>query len=265
MPAIVRTLWGDRSGSKHKKLWAKDVHHWALRSEPADQVVYVYGRRNADRLRKVARNERSTGGGNVEIVLVDDDPWPRGDVDETVPTQWNDSSLITKIPWLYKIDLLLAALRDRRQIIYCDWDVTVHVERPDEAFALLEDMPFALTLSGYRQRRHNHKNKRHGRGLRKSAAGTCMFFNGSGFVRRVREEMLKEGTWHDEWAINDVIDDMNEGWPGERFWLLNYENPTMIVLERMAPWKLLREEHGVLIRQTPVPFQWYRMFAQYHN
>jgi hypothetical protein len=230
-------------------VWYRDVINCYKRREACPQTVYVYGRNNADVLSKLG----------FKVVLVDDDPFPDGRVDRR-----EDDVDIR--PWHYKLELIKAALRDHGNVLYCDWDVTAKLEREAEALDLLEDVDLALTAYSYARRRDAFFDlPRTGRARRINVTGACMYLNGTEFVDRILKYMKEKNAWHDEVAMNNVIDAEHGGWPGEREWLRTYENPAFVVPDHRSPWgragRTGRNGASVL-RRTPVPFVWYDLFWQ---
>jgi len=247
MAAVVRVLWGDsRPGCRWTTVWHRDIMEFLGRKEECPQVVYVYGKRNIELLKPY----------KLKTVLVHDDPFPDGKEDKR-------EGKVDIRPWHYKLQLIQAAMRDHGKIIYCDWDVATHIKRKEVAFDLLEDVEIALNAYSYARRRDAHFDiPRTGRSRRINVTGACMYLNSTSFVRRILEYMEEKDVWHDEIALNNIIDSMHGGWPGERTWLQTYENPTFCVSDHRSPWAKQFSEGGRVYRRSPVPFVWYKMFSQ---
>jgi len=93
-----------------------------------------------------------------------------------------------------------------------------------------------------------------------------MYFNGREFVDGLLRYMQENNVWHDEFALNNVIDQHHGGWPGERVWLQLYENPVFCVADHRSPWARIPGTcDDVIHRRTPVPFVWYKMLTHHHS
>ena len=253
---IVRVLWGDnRLGCRWHKI-AAEVMRMAARRETCQQHVYVYGRNNLELIQAQLPH--------IAVTMVDPHPFPDGEEDR-------HANGITYIPWHYKHELMQWAVRDHGPVIYCDWDVHVICNDPSEPLGILEGRQFALTAMGYR-RRHSFALSRNGRARHINVSGAIIYTRDEWLPNAVLEKMRKmehPWHWHDELVMNDIIDEIHGGWPGEDEWLRRYENPIVGLGDRRSPWGKSRgdciagEKFVRVRRETPVPFEWLKMIRHY--
>ena len=256
MGMIVRVLWGDdRPGCRWHKI-ATEVLQMATRGETCPQHVYVYGENNLEFIRMHLPH--------VAVTAVDPDPFPDGGEDRY-------ANGTTYIPWHYKHELILWAVRDHGPVIYCDWDVRVICNDPSEPLAELQDKQFALTAFYYKRPRPFALP----RGAREShinASGAIIYTRDEWLpnaVLKKAQEMQCSWHWHDEMAMNDIVDEIHGGWPGEDEWLRKYENPVVGLGDRRSPWGMCMGSHAAgesfmrMKRETPIPFEWVQMFRHY--
>jgi hypothetical protein len=249
-------VWGDsRPGCRWHKITA-EVIYAAARKEPCHQHVYVYGRNNLDLVNEHLPHWTAT--------MVDPHPFPDGEEDRF-------DGRITRIPWHYKHELILRAVRDHGPVIYCDWDVQVVADQPEEIFRELEQKQFALTAFYYKRPRP-FKFPRNGRERHINASGAVIYTRNQLLPETVLEKMRRmecDWHWHDEMAMNDAIDEIHGGWPGEDEWLRRYENPVVGLGDRRSPWgkstgDCVAGDKFVRVRRwTPVPFEWHQMLRHY--
>ena len=252
MAAIIRTLWGC-AGPIHRwsKVWL-DVRIQLRRKCHCKQYVYVYGKDNANRLKDRGRK-------NIEIILVDDSPFPDGKIDH------KRSEKGTPIrPWHYKHELLLKAVEDHGEIFYCDWDVTCLANSVDQALEYMEGRDLALSAVRYFKKRYMYREEH---SPRFGVSGNWMFARGPEWFNRVLETMKKDEiwAWHDEYVMTRLIDqDYENNWIGEDNWLRKWESPIMIQKSSWEPWLRVKEKctDFEIVRNTPIPFTWYKLFSQ---
>ncbi len=250
MPTIVRVLWGEEVGTigRWAKVWTNDVVPRLKIDWTCPQSVYVYGKRNAELLADKT---------NCDVVLVNDNPFPDGMVDQVKHGQ-------IRRPWHYKWQLLRQAIVDHGEVIYCDWDVTCLVGDIGLAFGLLESRD--THLSAYMYKRVRHPFREGYKAQRFACVGNWLHFRGTEFIDRMLSRMGSPGlpwSWHDEFTMGYMIDEDHGSWPGEEVWLNQYESPIMCQRNRRSPWTLVSDDGNVVRRKTPVPFEWHRLFCQY--
>lgn len=212
------------------------------------QYAYVYGRINADRL---------AGMENLDVVMVNEMPYPDGKVDVKRNRQM-------RRPWHYKFELIKRAIEDHGEVIYCDWDVACLAKDIPSAFELLGDKD--VHLSAYMYKKVRHQFRAAGVAQHLACTGNWLHFRGTEFVDRVLDCMRSERFpwfWHDEMTMGYMIDEDHGGWPGEDVWLQKYESPIMVQRHRRSPWPLVSDDGTTVIRKTPVPFVWTRLFCQW--
>lgn len=246
---IVRVLWGERRPVvRWDRLW-NDVQSQLNQGARCQQSVYVYGKANADRLRKLC-------GPLFEIVLVDPSPYPLGVYDE----QCTDSGHIRR-PWIYKHKLIQQAIKDHGQVIYCDWDVTCRVEDVPAAFAMVEHSRFMLSAFRYLRGNH-HCPERKGFARQIAVSGSWIYMRDDWLTVKTIERLQGTGprSWHDEWVLSDMVDEWHNGWPGEKVWLEQYESPIMVQQNIRSPWPFTSYRRGIVTRDTIIPFTWTSLF-----
>ena len=253
MGAIVRVLWGiNELGCRLEKVVRQDVCRRML--EPGSkEYVYVYGVKNT---------ELFTSNDRYCVRLINYNPFP--DRCHDVRIRPNRRSM--KRPWHYKWELLQRAVEEHGEIIYCDWDVRSLTEDADEAFSLLAGRN--LTLSAYRYLVKSHAPDRATQAARKIvASGNWIHLRGMEFVDRVLAEMdwNHPKLWHDEVAIGSLLDKEYGGWMGDTTWLQQYESPIMVQRSKRVPWEFVRNDGQKIIRDTPVPFHWIKLFTAWSN
>jgi hypothetical protein len=253
MPAIIRTLWGAETPiSRWAKLARTDIPKATVHSR-AEHYVYVYGRANADLLAKF---------GHKNVVLIDPEPWPDGreDVQRSAGNDYYR-------PWHYKWQLILRAMRDHGEVIYCDWDVFCMEPDVPAVFAKLEGRPLDYTLSMNCYMRPQPMTWRTGKELgtwRYCVGGFWVHLRTPAFAERVLAKINpdpKSDSWHDEHVMSRMIDDQHGGdWPGLDVWLERYESPIMVSPTKRSPWRIVSDDGRFIVRDTPVPFKWERIF-----
>ncbi len=255
---IIRVFWGaNRSLVRWDRLWI-DVARQIRNGTACEQSVYVYGRENADRLKRLLDS-------HYKIELVSDDPYPFGIHDEIVPgiNYLGQEGVLTR-PWRYKHELLRCAIRDYGPVIYCDWDVQCLVKDVPAAFATLERDGFKLSAFRYKRREH-HAPKREGYAKQIVASGSWIYTRDDWLIGQILSAMRQTDNprhWHDEWVMSDLVDSWHGGWPGESVWLEKYESPIMVQQHQHSPWPLLSHNKvkNEMTRVTPVPFTWTVLF-----
>jgi hypothetical protein len=250
MPQIIRTLWGSETPvSRWIKLAKTDIPKTTVHSK-APHWVYVYGKENADLL---------TRYGHKNIVLVDPDPWPDGNQD----CQRNKGNDFYR-PWHYKWQLILRAMQDHGEIIYCDWDVFCMEPDIARVFSLLQDRPLDYTLALNCYMRPQRLPKRPDSNTRRfCVGGFWVHLRTSQFAEQVLERMSPDPAgmgWHDELVMSEMIDEFHGGWPGLEVWLQQYESPIMVSSSKRYPWNVVSDDGLYVMRETPIPFQWERVF-----
>lgn len=251
MAAIVRVLWGEPGPEQRfGKVWANDVQRRLDEGLSCEQHVYVYGRDNADKLTKAHIP-------GLNIVLVDDDPFPDGLRDHR---RESDGNIIR--PWHYKLLLLKVALKYHNKIIYCDWDVRCLSEYVGVPFTFMDGREIALSAYMYKRPRFPDRATR--RDKRFSPSGNWMYMTNSNFIEAILARMNKGNPWdwHDELVMGRYLDELHGGWMGEKTWLERYESPVMCQRENRTPWKLAYHHGNTIHRETPTPFLWWRYFTQ---
>jgi len=246
MGAIVRVLWGvNEPNCRLQKVMKADVSRRV--NEPGSkEYVYVYGVKNAEFF---ADKDRYC------VKLVHDDPFPDGCQDVRIRRTM-------KRPWHYKWELLQRAIEDHGEVIYCDWDVRSLVWDVNEAFSMLEGR--SLTLSAFKYEIRTHAPDRLTQSARKMvASGNWIHLRGSEFADRVlaKIDWNYSNLWHDEVVMGYLLDEEHDGWMGEAVWLQQYESPIMVQRGRKVPWEFVRNDGQKIIRDTPVPFHWIRLFT----
>jgi hypothetical protein len=248
MPAIVRCFWGeDVPHGRWAKVVRKDVLPQLKRGQPCEQHVYVYGRQNAKMLSVDKK---------LVIHILHKRAFPDGAADSIV-----GKNILR--PWHYKFQMLRQAVQDHGSIIYCDWDVLCLVENISEAFLALQERE--LALSAYMYKRLRYPQREGYIPQRFTTSGNWLYFSNLQFIDRVLEEMSAghPWSWHDELTMGRLVDAQHGGWPGEEVWLRQYESPIMCQRKSRSPWPLLSDDAKTVIKQTPIPFTWKRMFTQY--
>jgi len=251
MPAIIRTLWGAETAvSRWIKLAKTDIPKTRAHSRE-ECWIYVYGKANADLL---------TNFGYKNIVLVDENPWPDGRED-IQRSAGNDFYR----PWHYKWELILRAMQDHGEIIYCDWDIFCMEKDVSKIFSKLENrkLDYTLTLNCYmRPQQTVWRTDR--TTWRFCVGGYWIHLRTNEFAQRVMDRLNpdpKGMDWHDEIVMSKLIDGQHGGeWPGHSIWLENYESPLMVNSYKRCPWATLSDDGYFVTRNTPVPFQWERIF-----
>ncbi|MCK9570128.1 hypothetical protein M0R72_14385 [Candidatus Pacearchaeota archaeon] len=253
MSAIIRVLWGmDLAQNQWAKVWNGDVLP-QMRKIQIPQFVYVYGKSNADRLNQFH-------GTNFTVVCVDKEEYPDGLVDCV-------RGRYLVVPWHYKLQLIRQAIADHGEVIYCDWDVDCVVSDSQKAFDALQGRELYLSAYFYKKVRHPYRllasDKRIG------ISGNWMHFRDVDFLDAVMREMShsKRGLsrWHDEIAMGVVLDREYKGWMGCEEWLRKYESPIMCQQSCRCPWRPISDDGFVVTKDTPTPFVWHRMFAQWSH
>lgn len=252
MPAIIRTLWGSETPvSRWIKLAKTDIPKTTAHSRAAHHV-YVYGKANADLLTKF---------GHKNIVLVDPEPWPDGLEDVQRVAGANDFYR----PWHYKWQLILRAMQDHSEIIYCDWDVFCMEPDLAKVFGKLQGRPldFTLTMNCYMRPQRTPWRQDHST-WRFCVGGFWAHLRTPQFAEDVLKNMNPDPAgmlWHDELVMSRMIDDRHGGdWPGLEVWLQNYESPIMVSQHKRQPYATVFDDGVFVRRNTPVPFQWERIF-----
>jgi len=256
MGAVVRVLWGDdRQGCRWHKT-VTEVVRMAARNETCPQHVYVYGQNNVQFMRNHLPH--------VPVTMADPHPFPDGEADHM-----EDGHM--RIPWHYKHELISQAVRDHGPVIYCDWDVNVLCDNPAEPLEMLKDKEFALTAFYYKRSRP-FAMRCCARASHINVTGAIIYTRNIAFPSAVLNKMRameQHWHWHDEMAMNDLIDEMNDGWPGEIEWLRKYENPVVGLGDKRSPWGaswgdcVAGEKYTWMRRKTPAPFEWVQMFRHY--
>ena len=184
MAAIVRTLWGesgDQWGLYERVL--NDVRR-GVQQIRYPQCVYVYGTENE-------RFLKDLGSPFLRVILVDPRPFPDGcrpyRRDLVLRVRFRrDWDVVC--PWHYKHQLLLRAIRDNNEVIYCDWDVDCLTDDEELPFQMLKGR--SLTLSAYIYLKSiRHPNRKTIRDKRIVVCGNWMHVVGDGFLRKVRVMM----------------------------------------------------------------------------
>ena len=251
MAVIIRTLWGAETPvSRWLKLAKHDIPRATAHSK-VDHHVYVYGKENADLL---------TRHGHKNIVLVNPDPWPDG-VQDVQRSAGNDFYR----PWQYKWQLILRAMQDHGEIIYCDWDIICLESDVSKIFQRLKNRPldFTLTMNCYmRPQRTLWRQNRSD--WRFCVGGFWVHLRTPQFAEEVLRNMNPDPAgmlWHDELVMSKIIDDRHGGdWPGWVVWLQNYESPIMVSSHKRQPYITVRDDGKYVFRDTPIPFRWERIF-----
>jgi len=249
MGAIVRVLWGiNEPDCRLQKVMQQDVS--CRVNEPGGkEYVYVYGVKNAAFF---------AGKDRYCVRLIDHNPFPDGCQD--VYFRRHRKSM--KRPWHYKWELLQHAIKEHGEVIYCDWDVRCLVEDADEAFSMLDGR--TLTLSAFKYHIRSHAPDRATQAARKMvASGNWIHLRGMEFVDRVlaKVDWNHPILWHDETAIGFLLDEEHGGWMGDIMWLQQYESPIMVQRGKRIPWNFVRNDGEKIIRDTPVPFHWVKLFT----
>ncbi len=264
MAAVVRVLWGaDVPNTRWTKVWKVDVPRRLRREDPSRYHVYVYGESNRRELKRL---------GVKHVHLVDKNPYPR--FRDMFRKRGKKSPALCH-PWIHKHELVRAAVRDHGEVIYCDWDVGLHVE-PSAAFdhlhGLLDGRKFLLSLFCYRRPRglwHPVEQRpgevcKHPKHL--CVTGNWMYCDGPSWPLEVLPGFGEGGdtavpAWHDEFVMTKLINERHGGWPGEEVWLRTYESPVMVQRRGRVPWVRKRFSTDVVECKTCIPFRWRRMFA----
>lgn len=246
---LLRVLWGEGStpGSRWNRVWNRNIRVSHIgREQPDEQHIYVYGQSNADILTK---------NGFSNIKLVDKSPWPDGESDSP--------SLQYKFlrPWHYKFELIQEALQDHGKIVYCDWDVGYEHRDWNCVETSLADRESAFTAYWYKKSRHPSRKTR--RDQRIAVSGSWLYFTNTTFVDEVLKAMNgpEEWAWHDEFTMGNLLDRKHGGWMGDVCWLENYESPIMVVTGYRSPWLLKVDDGYKVTRDTPINFEWKRIFV----
>lgn len=258
---VLRTLWGVEgrtigweTAKSNKVLWNRRVKteqeiHRASRRISPEQVVYVYGTKNADIVKRLGHR----------VVLLHDDPFPDGKGDRV-----QDNGVELYHPWHYKHQMIKQALQDHGSLIYCDWDTSYHPNYFELAQRLLENMDKAFSMFMYR-RTVRHPNRTHPIFRKCVASGSWLYFTNSEFVDKVLERMSQPGdrNWHDEYVMGDLLDEQYGGWMGEEEWLRKYESPVRCFKALRTPWggKMKPLDAMRVTIDDPVQFTWHRIFA----
>ena len=164
-------------------------------------------------------------------------------------------------------------MKDHDRIIYCDWDVEIRISK-EKAFRMLKDRGLMLSLVSYARPR-----KLWGRTIRSSeesihhpnrccVSGNWMHIVGPDWPNQVLEEMEegpvdKTAGWHDEYAMTKLLARRHDGWPGEKYWLENYESPLIVQKPFRACWKKKVMDDEFVERNTVGPFRWLYKFVPF--
>ena len=256
MSAIVRVLWGDdREHSRQPHVINSYVKPQLAREKFCPQWVYVYGKNNADLLTRAKIKE-------FNVVLVDPDPFPDGIAPHNLKYR-NARGRMRSLhvhPWHNKPKLLLKALEDHGEIIYCDWDVDINIDDPQEAFDALGDRKMTFSISYYSHAQYRDRPTEYER--RSMPSGCWIHAKGSEFIQAVLDRLLagEFDSWHDEYAMRAEIELRHGGWPDEVTWLREFESPIMGQRAKKTPWEFVSFDGTVMKRKTPIPFEWNCMF-----
>lgn len=238
---IMRCIWGDFSeGSGLSRCWA-DIKKAASQGEQELCTVYCYGEDNAKTLKSMHFN----------VVQLNKDPYPDGKRDY-------DNGRTMVRPWHYKFQMI-HAVSQTQPVIYCDFDVRISHNTAWPSYEkLFHDRNVLLSLYKYKRPRGTKIPRADRRAKCLTPSGNWIYVANDLFPEAVLRMMDTSpdddyASWHDEYAMNDVIDQTNGGWPGEETWLEMYESPMMIQKGGRRPWP---------DAETPVPFEWHREFWQ---
>lgn len=246
---IIRCMWGESSElSRWDRIWGRSIRN-RVRTDGSlvrQMMVMVYGEENAERLRDLG----------YPVMLLDSSPFPDGKKD----IRWRR---IVKRPWHYKQIMIREALHIYGEIIYCDWDVRIIVRKPSVAFDHLKDRN--ISLSGFRYNRRHGVTREHPNDM---LSGNWIHVSGPtglGFVNEVIEVMGQSSvanSWHDEFAMYEVVKRRSNGrFPGHVEWLRKWESPIMVQKKSHEMWPRIKDGHTI-VRQTPIPFVWTKLFCQ---
>ena len=257
MGAVIRVLWGD-FGTRHKynRVYGRHIQCRAKDEDWSNFHIYIYGIENYKKLKNM---------GATNIHLIDKNPWPK----------WKDYNIDGRMirPWQYKLELMLIAIKDHGEIIYCDWDVRCKVPSQN-ALDIVKGHDFLLSLTGYLQKYNLWDNpiKKHGDKIfnlsRICVSGKFIYTESAEWIidvlKKMEKPIIDKGPkqfqhWHDEWVMSRMINDMHNGWPGEEFWLKNYESQLMV--QRKKAWSPLGSISFYNMCDTKIPFVWYNMFS----
>lgn len=243
---VIRALWGDFSdGCRLSRCW-KDVKRAAQMGEQDKCCVLVYGKDNWKTICSMG----------FEAVLLDDSPFPDGKRDYS-----NGRTMVR--PWHYKFQMIQKAFHMWEQpLVYCDFDVKIH-SRPGifwDHWMEKNRGHCALSLYRYKRPRSTKIERPTKRAKRLTPSGNWIYCANDIFPTAVLDMMAKSpaddyASWHDEFAMNDVIDQRHGGWPGEQVWLEDYESPLMMQKGFRNPWS----DEGFPL---PAEFEWRPCFSQ---
>ena len=254
MGIFMRTLWGgDVRHGRWAKLLLTDIRKARVHSV-GHQYVYCYGKTNANFITK-----ENLG----TAVLCHDDPFPDGLIDRTRSI---DGNIIR--PWHYKWQLIRKALEDHGEVIYADWDVFCRRTDHAYAFSQLAGREFTLSANVYQRPQQMPWRASARRARCFNVSGNwlhCKGFYWADLVLGRMDPNSDEMFWHDERTMSKLIDerhpDQLDGWHGDKVWLERYESPIMVQKMSRTYWPLVSDDGQFIIRDTPVPFQWERVFV----
>lgn len=257
MAAIVRCLWGE-SSDENPTRWRSVQRHIVKRAkyENCPIVVYVYGKANAELLYQ---------NGFKHIQLLHNEPYP---TEREVPSKVGPGWVKRRHPWSNKIKMLLQAFDEHKEIIYCDWDVPIHIRNPDKAFIrLARHGSFGATFSKKKNKRPLVPWRATKEGKRTSVSGNWLHFRDRSWL----SDCLAKMDYHHDWWNNDelVFDYLVEqqwgSWPDDKNWLIHFETPIMLQWRGVSPYKSIlgagELETRTIRKETPIPFEWERMFG----
>jgi hypothetical protein len=156
-------------------------------------------------------------------------------------------------------------MQDHGEVIYCDWDIFCLEPDVPSVFARLEGRPLDYTLSMNCYMRPQRTPWRKDKETwRYCVGGFWIHLRTPEFAERVLKAMDPDPAgmgWHDELVMSKMIDDQHGGdWPGLDAWLQNYESPIMVCPHKRQPWATVSDDGQFVKRDTPIPFQWERVF-----